>query len=314
MNTYQSLTKKFFIFVFLLIFYFAPQSANSTEFPVRKAKKVLVISNKDNPFKGAYDIAIDQNTDTIYVRAKNKIQAYDTTGSFLFEFGDANTPDYILSNILGLWVDPAGKIYVVSRGNDSVAVFNPQGDFLFKFKTEHSPWDVITNSYGDIIVSINNFGSSHIQIFDNEGKYKYSIKKIVVNANQKFDFGNPLYLGATSDDRIFVTDDFHVKVLVFDIKGKLVNNFGGRGDVTGKFFSVTGLCVDSKNRVYVVDRTNGFVQIFTRDGEFLAAVSNENSGPPGLVFPSGIAFDSKQRLYCLEGDFARISVFDFMDR
>ncbi|MBI4651687.1 NHL repeat-containing protein, partial [Candidatus Desantisbacteria bacterium] len=285
-------------------------------FPIRRTKKVLNITSPTYPITSIVsDIAVDQNTNVLYVSNYkfNKIQAYDTAGGLLFEFGGEDE-DSTLKYIMGLWVDSSGKIFVVSQGNNKVCVFNPQGNLLLKFPTEHNAYDVITNSFGDILISINDTGKSRILIYDNEGKYKFAIRKVTTGDGKKFDLGSPTWLGITTDDNLFVVDKIPCKVYIFDAKGRLTKSFGGRGDTAGSFFSMGGISVDNKNRVYVADYTRGIVQIFTKDGEFIAAVSDEKGNRTALSMTKGIALDSNNRLYCLEPVDARISVFSFLDK
>ena len=238
-----------FFFVLLIL----PKLSFSDDFPTRRTVKTLTISDTDNPFVLSSDIAIDKNRNVLYVPSNrtHKIQSYDTTGKFLFDFGVDET-DGKLDKIKGLWVDGAGKIFVVSSGNNQVFVFDSQGSFLFKFKTETYAMDVVSNSLGDIYVSINDLSNAKIMVYDSEGKYKYSLKKIPISDDKKIEFGAPVWLSITSDDHLLVADALSQRIYVFDIKGKLITYFGGLGDTVGKFYSVSGVAVDNKNRIYVI--------------------------------------------------------------
>lgn len=313
-NNKLIITIFFFTNILLVGFLFSKIYADNLS--VRRTKKILNITSPTYPITAIVsDIAIDQNTDILYVSNYkfNKIQAYDTSGGLLFEFGGENE-DAALKYIMGLWVDSSGKIFVLSQGNSKVCIFNSQGALLLTFPTEHNAYDVVTNSSGDIFISINDAGKSRILVYDNEGKYKFAIRKITTNDGKKFDLGSPTWLGITSDDYLFVVDKIPCKVYIFDTKGRFVKSFGGRGDIAGSFFSMGGISVDNKNRIYVADYSRGIVQIFTKDGEFIAAVADEKGNRTNLSMTKGIALDSKNKLYCLEPVDARISVFSFIDK
>ncbi len=305
---------KLFLLLCILLSIISP--VHSTDFPTRRTKKILTIKDPKKPFRGAYDIAIDLNTDTIYVpnNKTRKIQAYDTDGKFIFEFGESKEENVVLKDIRGLWVDPSGKIFVVSQGNNKVFIYDSQGNFLLKIDIPANGWDVVTNSFGDIFVSINKFAEGGLVIYDSEGKYKFTIKKIVLETGEKYNFGDPVWLGVTSNDHVFLTDGFSQIIYIFDVKGRILHKFGGTGDVVGKFFAVAGIAVDYKNRVYIMDKSRGFIHIFTNSGDFISSVANEKGGPPEISIANAIAFDSKQRLYCLDPVMSSIAVLEFIDK
>ncbi|MBI5416605.1 NHL repeat-containing protein [Candidatus Poribacteria bacterium] len=306
--------KIIFLILISISIFFPHYKAYSDNVRVRKSKFVTTISSVKKPFN-AYDVAVDKNTDTIYIpnNATKNIEAYDIEGRLVLEIGEQQG-SVSLQDMRGIWVDNTGNVYVVSQGAKQIYVFNSRGDLMLKFPTEDHAWDIVTNSLGDILVSINEFGKGRILIYNNEGKYKYAIKKIVLDENKKYDFGDPVWMTITSDDRLFVTDAFHQMIFIFDIKGKAIGIFGGAGDIVGKFFAVSGISVDNKNRIYVVDKIQRTIQMFTNAGEFLSIASNENGQPLDLAITTGIDFDSKHRLYCFQSIICKIAVFEFIDK
>ena len=68
--------------------------------------------------------------------------------------------------------------------------------------------------------------------------------------------------------------------------------------------------------VYVADRINNRIQMFTRDGKFLKQVRVTNEGSDVVPVPAGFAFspDAKQQfLYVVDSGPMRVVIFDRRD-
>jgi DNA-binding beta-propeller fold protein YncE len=59
------------------------------------------------------------------------------------------------------------------------------------------------------------------------------------------------------------------RVLKFDKSGKFIKSWGGKGTEPGKFEVAHGIAMDAKGQLWVADRENQRVQIFTQDGTFV---------------------------------------------
>jgi sugar lactone lactonase YvrE len=97
--------------------------------------------------------------------------------------------------------------------------------------------------------------------------------------------------GAVIVDRagnIFVGDGGHAgafkesRILKFDKTGKLIQTIGKPGSAPGEFNQVHALAFDKRGRLFVADRGNNRLQIFDRDGKFVAAWTQ--FGRPSAVF------------------------------
>ena len=84
---------------------------------------------------------------------------------------------------------------------------------------------------------------------------------------------NAVYVAPNRD--IYVAEghasgpDANARVLKFDRRGKLLASWGKKGTGPGEFDQPHALAMDSRGRLFVADRTNNRIQIFSQRGELL---------------------------------------------
>ena len=92
-------------------------------------------------------------------------------------------------------------------------------------------------------------------------------------------------------------------VSVFSPVGDHFLSFGDFGSGRGQFRYPSGVAVDDKDNIFVVDNNNHRIQKFTSEGQFLAEAGCEGSDPLRFHYPSGIAFNpSNKKLYVSDGN------------
>ncbi|HHJ64632.1 MAG TPA: 6-bladed beta-propeller [Aquifex aeolicus] len=120
--------------------------------------------------------------------------------------------------------------------------------------------------------------------------------------------------GLFGDDKnglLYVTDTGLHKVFVFDLKGKLVRSFGGRGSVEGKFNYPTNVWVDPETgNVYVTDTLNFRVQVFDGKGNFLKVIGGPGDTLGHFARPKGIGMDSAGNVYVVDAVFNNVQILD----
>ncbi len=102
------------------------------------------------------------------------------------------------------------------------------------------------------------------------------------------------------DGSIFVAEGHlpvvgSARIIKFDKDGKFVKQWGGHGRGPGRLEMPHCLAMDSKGRLYVGDRDNNRIQIFTQDGELLGQLTQFGR-------PSGIAIDRNDILYVTDSE------------
>ncbi|HEX5056405.1 MAG TPA: tetratricopeptide repeat protein [Gammaproteobacteria bacterium] len=100
---------------------------------------------------------------------------------------------------------------------------------------------------------------------------------------------------AFNDKNIVVLDDN--KVFVFNVDGSLVTEFGKSGSGDGQFKGATDIFL-SNNRIYVAEKGNKRVQIFSLKGVYLNKLSTKpDKEAPVLLEPASLAVDSNGNIY-----------------
>ncbi len=100
-------------------------------------------------------------------------------------------------------------------------------------------------------------------------------------------------VAAAPDGSMYVTDGYgNARVLKFSPTGELLLQWGEPGRGPGQFDLPHGVTLDADGRVYVADRSNVRIQVFTADGTYLHEWKSEALGRPwGLeVAPDGYLY------------------------
>ena len=87
-------------------------------------------------------------------------------------------------------------------------------------------------------------------------------------------------------------------------------NFGQPGDANGEFNRAEGLGVDAQDHLFVADSCNHRVQVFGRDGKWLATFGRAGRGAGELSYPYDVRIDASGLRFVCEFGNSRIQVFD----
>ena len=136
-------------------------------------------------------------------------------------------------------------------------------------------------------------GSKGLQVteFSKEGKVLLTLGKKGTSGVGPDLFGAPSDVVVAPNGDIFVADGHQgcncpsARIVKFDKKGKFIKEFGKKGTGPGEFDGPHALGFDTAGRLFVGDRTNNRIQIFTQDGKFLAEW--KQFGRPSGLYISG---------------------------
>jgi DNA-binding beta-propeller fold protein YncE len=94
--------------------------------------------------------------------------------------------------------------------------------------------------------------------------------RTIRHAGPPFHYPTNLALGPSGD--LYVTDGYgNARVHRFAPDGRLLQSWGQPGSGPGQFQVPHGIAVDAAGTVYVADRENSRIQLFTPEGDYLGA-------------------------------------------
>jgi DNA-binding beta-propeller fold protein YncE len=213
-------------------------------------------------------VAVSPLSEDVYVsdRLREVVDVYDEKGDYVRSLrpeGDGKG-----ANPLGLAFDEEGKLYMsdVAGGREAhrVLVFDGDDEEPTREIGAGSFWfpnGLAVDSRGDVYVSDSNNG--RLGIFDPDGKPLASIRRGVGDG----DLGLPRGV-ALDDDRLFVVDTTTHAVKVYEIGDEAevptyIGSFGVEGFADGTFQYPNGIAIGGDGSIYVTDRENNRVQVWT---------------------------------------------------
>ena len=173
--------------------------------------------------------------------------------------------------------DANGNVYIFTRLEPPVLVFDKDGDFARSFGA-----GLFTNPHGIRIDPDGNIwgvdDGSHVAVKMNPrgrvmmvlGRHGFAAK-----ANDRFD--GPTDIGFGPAGELYVADGNNHRIVKFSKRGQFIKAWGEKGSGESQFNLPHGIAVDKQGRVYVCDRENKRVQIFDGDGKRLAEWTNVGS-------------------------------------
>jgi DNA-binding beta-propeller fold protein YncE len=237
-------------------------------------------------------VATDRQ-DRVYVfnRGERPLLVFAPDGSFLHGWGEG-----LFARPHGICVGPDGAIWCTDDLDHTVRKFTPDGRLLLTLGTSGRPSDTGATSHD--YRSIRRGGPP---------------------------FHYPTNVAFSPEGDLYVTDGYgNARVHKFAPDGRLLLSWGEPGSGPGQFHLPHGIAVDREGTVYVADRENSRVQLFTPDGQYRGEWTD-------VARPCQVALDAAGLVYVAEVGFragmwpgteppgpdatgGRVSVFDASGR
>ena len=116
-----------------------------------------------------------------------------------------------------------------------------------------------------------------------------------------------IYYDVSFDDSSMLhVADYRIQVL--DQDGKYVREYGQRGSGLGQLSCPAFMHVDH-DYVYVSDRGNHCVSVFTTSGRFVHTIGRYGRGPGELQYPRGVVVDTDGFVYVCDHYNKRVQIF-----
>lgn len=232
------------------------------------------------------------------------------SGAFTYKANDrwAKVPEgWSWTEVSGVATDSQDRVFVFNRGDHPVMVFSPEGEFLTSwgegvFRRAHG----ITIGPDDSVYCTDDLDHT-VKKFTADGRLLMTLGtsgKPSATGATSIDFrtirqaGPPFYfptnLALSDRGDLFIADGYgNARIHRFSAEGTLISSWGEPGDEPGQFRVPHGIAVDAHGRVFVADRENSRIQIFSQEGAFLKEWTD-------IARPCQIAFDAEGHLYVAE--------------
>jgi sugar lactone lactonase YvrE len=175
--------------------------------------------------------------------AASQLLEFDRTGTFVREIGKGL---YAMSYAHSVRIDRDDNIWIVDKGSDMIVKLTPQGRVAMVFgrKKEASdeavPWTRVTPP------------RPHV-----DGQFR-----------------QPTDVTWDPQGDIFISDGYvNSRVAKFDRHGDWVKSWGEKGTQEGEFDTPHSIAADARGNIYVADRGNRRIQVFTSDGAYQRSIS-----------------------------------------
>ncbi len=127
--------------------------------------------------------------------------------------------------------------------------------------------------------------------FSSKGKLLLTLGERGVPGKDAARFNRPTDIAVLPDGSFYVSDGYrNTRVIKFTAAGRFDFQWGEPGTGPGQFDTPHAVTLDAEGRVYVADRENDRVQVFTPRGEFIAQWKSPAIGRPYSVAMLGSAF------------------------
>lgn len=199
---------------------------------------------------------------TVYVfsRSPHPVMVFDREGNFLSSWGEG-----VFSRAHGIFISPDDYVYCADDMDHTVRKCTRDGKILMTLGTRGQPSD--TGYDGQDYRTIKRGGPP---------------------------FNRPTSVGLSPTGEIYVSDGYgNARMHKFSGDGKLLFSWGEPGTGPGQFGIVHTCCVDGNGTVYVSDRENHRIQIFTPEGKFITQWTD-------LHRPNGMFIGKDGNLYISE--------------
>lgn len=196
----------------------------------------------------------------LFSRDEHRVLVFAPDGSFLHAWGDGR---FVRPH--GLTIGPDGAVWCTDDLDHTIRKYSPVGDLLLTLGTSGQPSAT---------------GATSVDF------------RTILQAGEPFHF--PCNVAFAPDGALYVADGYgNARVHKFTPDGKLLFSWGEPGSEPGQFKIPHGIAVARDGRVFVADRENSRVQIFSAEGKFIDQWTD-------VARPCQVTFDAAGNVYLAE--------------
>ena len=212
-------------------------------------------------------------------------------------------------DVAGVAVDSEDRVYLICRGDHPIIVYDADGRFLRSWGQGEFTYRTHGISVGpDEMLYCTDDGNHTIRKFTPDGKLlmtlghdehavRHRLRRQGLRPPSRGPpgpFNRPTNIAVGPKGDLYVSDGYgNCRVHQFSPTGELKRSWGTPGGGPGQFFLPHGIAVAADGRVFVCDRENDRIQIFSPDGEYLSEWTDTQR-------PTHLVFDAQGRAYVSE--------------
>lgn len=234
--------------------------------------------------KDVVGVGVDAN-DRVYIltRYDPRVIVYEKDGTFVASWAEG----MFKGRTHGIRIGPDGSVWCVDDGDHCVRKFSPTGELLMTLGTPGVPSDT---GYDGTLPDL------------------YSKLASIKRGGPPFN--KPTNISIAPDGELYVTDGYaNARVHRFTADGQLIQSWGEPGTAPGQFNLPHDVWVMEDGRVFVADRENDRIQIFTRDGKYLDMWTGIQR-PTGIYVRDGLIYISENCYHKNQRTFSRPTPFE----
>ncbi|MFN8522875.1 MAG: peptidyl-alpha-hydroxyglycine alpha-amidating lyase family protein [Chloroflexota bacterium] len=231
-------------------------------------------------------------------------------GSYRYEVADGweHLPTgWHHGDVVDVATDSRDRVFVFNRSDHPVIVYDRDGRFLGSwgegiFTRPHG----ITITRDDIVYCADDYDHT-VRKFTLDGKLLQTLGTVAQPSDTGYSeagpgnlrsikqaagpFNRPTRASLASNGDLYISDGYgNARIHRFNAAGELIQSWGEPGEGPGQFNLPHSVWVHTDDTVWVCDRENDRVQIFSPTGELLRAWTN-------VVRPADLYIDANNRVY-----------------
>ena len=197
----------------------------------------------------------------VFTRSPHPVLVFDRSGRFLRSFGEG-----LFTTAHGIHIAPDDTVWTADASGSTIRKFSPSGELLMTIGTQGVHSDTGINEAGDF--------------------------RTITHGGAPFHWCTNVAVSPSGD--FYVSDGYgNARVHHFAEDGSLIRSWGEPGTGPGQFRVPHSVFIDKRGLLYVTDRENNRVQVFTGDGTHVAEWDD-------LRRPNDIFITDDDRVYVAE--------------
>lgn len=218
--------------------------------------------------------------------------------------GAKSAPGYGTAAVSAVATDRQGRVFVFQRAPEPVLIFQRDGTFVRAWGAGEftSPHGCRFDPEGNLWLTDN--ADHRVLKYTPEGKLLATFGTKGQAGEDATHFNKPTDIAFAPNGDVYISDGYgNSRVVRFSHEGKYLGAWGRKGTGEAEFNLPHSVVIDRTGKVYVADRENARVQVFTPEGKYLTQWRDTGH-------PYGLYLTPEQRLYLTDGLANTLSVFD----